>query len=179
MRGLRHLVFGSLFPLHYEPSDYGRIGHKVEGQDKVLGALGRAAASLCHDLGGYLPRSFATPGLPPQTPPADVIGHLSGKPDVAALPITADRVKLPARPEFDPVPYMDRTTKEFYLEPLSHARVPEPGVDKLPFVKILADPTQKLQLLRALAKSGRLEPLTSVPDERMGWGAGLFLRGQK
>ncbi|CAE7286931.1 unnamed protein product [Symbiodinium microadriaticum] len=58
VRGLRHLVFGSFFPLHYEPSDYGRIGHKVEGQDKVLGALSCAAASVCHDLGGYLPRSL-------------------------------------------------------------------------------------------------------------------------
>ena len=126
------------------------------------------------DLGGYLPRSLVTPGLSTQTPPADVVGHLPGKPDVAALPITADRVKLPARPEFDPVPYMDRTTKEFYLEPLSHARVPEPGVDKPPFVKILADSTEKLQLLRALARSGRLQPLSSVPPERVAWGAGLF-----
>ncbi|CAE7216755.1 unnamed protein product [Symbiodinium sp. CCMP2456] len=175
VRGLRHLVFGSFFPLHYEPSDYGRIGHKVEGQDKVLQALGRAAASVCNSLGGYLPRSFTSvPGPFSPAPPADVVGLLPGKPDVAALPITAARVKLPARPEFDPVPYMDSTTKEFFLEPLRHARIPEPGVDKPPFVKILADSTQKLQLLQNLARSGRLEPLTSVPPERLDWGAGLF-----
>ncbi|CAE7636023.1 unnamed protein product [Symbiodinium sp. CCMP2456] len=159
VRGLRHLVFGSFFPLRYEPSDYGRIGHKVEGQDKVLQALGRAAASVCHSLGGYLPRSVVSaPGPFSPTPPADVVGLLPGKPDVAALPITAARVKLP----------------EFFLEPLRHARIPQPGVDKPPFVKILADSTQKLQLLQNLARSGRLEPLTSVPPERLDWGAGLF-----
>ena len=125
---------------------------------------------LCVPRPGWLPASLP----PPHTPPADVVGLLPGKPDVAALPITADRVKLPARPEFDPVPYMDRATKEFYLEPLSHARTPELGVDKQPFVKILANPAQKLQLLQALPKSGRLEPLPSVPPERIGWGAGLF-----
>lgn len=41
-------------------------------------------------------------------------------------------------------------------------------------MNILADPQQKLLLLRALARSGRLEPLSCVPQERADWPAGLF-----
>ncbi|CAE7334124.1 unnamed protein product [Symbiodinium microadriaticum] len=174
VNGLQHLVFGSFFPLRFEPADYGRIGHKVEGQDRTLTALGRAAASLCRGFAGYMPKADA-PTSPHQGPvPVEAVGSLPGRPDVAALPIVADRVKLPAKPCFRPQPYMDSTTKEFYDHPLRFARRPEPGVDQPPFVKILADRTQTLLLLRSLAQSGRLQRLDTVPAERLGWGAGAF-----
>ena len=174
VNGLQHLVFGSFFPLRFEPADYGRIGHKVEGQDRTLAALGRAAASLCRGFAGYMPKADA-PTSPHQGPvPVEAVGSLPGRPDVAALPIVADRVKLPAKPCFRPQPYMDSTTKEFYDHPLRFARRPEPGVDQPPFVKILADRTQTLLLLRSLAQSGRLQRLDTVPAERLGWGAGAF-----
>ena len=176
VRNIEHLVFGSFFPLTFEPEDYGRIGHKVEGQAKTLQALGRAAAAVCQGFSGYLPRSFTgEPACGTEGPsPATDVGTLPGRPDVAAIPIVADRVKLPSSPAFDPVPFMDRTTREFYRFPLHHARTPDPLSESPPFVKILADSKQKLLLLRNLARSGRLLPLKSVPASRMEWGAGLF-----
>ncbi|CAE7865877.1 unnamed protein product, partial [Symbiodinium sp. KB8] len=134
--------------------DYGRIGHKVEGQAKTLSALGAPS-----ELGPS---------------PVQVVGTLPGKPDIAAMPIVADRVKLPATPSFEASPFMDRATSDFFENPLHHARVPDPAAEKPPFVKILADSRQKLLLLQALARSGRLEPLSAVPAERADWGAGLF-----
>ena len=51
VRSLERIVFGSFFPLTFEPEDYGRIGHKVEGQANTLRALGpcscRFVAELC------------------------------------------------------------------------------------------------------------------------------------
>ena len=176
VRNIEHLVFGSFFPLTFEPEDYGRIGHKVEGQAKTLQALGRAAAAVCQGFSGYLPRSFTCEpvGGTEGPSPATDVGTLPGRPDVAAIPIVADRVKLPSSPAFDPVPFMDRTTREFYQFPLHHARTPDPLSESPPFVKILADSKQKLLLLRNLARSGRLLPLKSVPASRLEWGAGLF-----
>ena len=105
VRNLEHLVFGSFFPLTFEPQDYGRIGHKVEGQAKILEALGRAAAAVCRDFSGYLPKTFSAE--PPSSPegPGQVVGLLPGRPDVAAIPIVADRVKLPSSPSSDPAPF--------------------------------------------------------------------------
>ena len=177
VKNLQHLVFGSFFPLTFEPQDYGRIGHKVEGQAKILSALGRAAASVCRGFSaGYLPRSVSVESAPSSLgpAPAQIVGTLPGKPDIAAMPIVADRVKLPACPTFVASPYMDRTTADFFENPLHHARVPDPAAERPPFVKILADSRQKLLLLQALARSGRLEPLSFVPREREDWGAGLF-----
>ena len=170
-------MFGSFFPLTFEPQDYGRIGHKVEDQAKTLSALGRAAASVCRGLAsGYMPRSVCVAGVTSELGPSpvQVVGTLPGKPDIAAMPIVADRVKLPATPAFVASPFMDRTTAEFFENPLHHARVPDPFAEQPHFVKILADSRQKLLLLQALARSGRLEPLKAVPQERAAWGAGLF-----
>ena len=179
VKNIEHLVFGSFFLLTFEPQDYGRIGHKVEGQAKTLSALGRAAASVCRSFAtGYVPRSVCVcvAGAPSELGPSpvQVVGTLPGKPDIAAMPIVADRVKLPATPSFEASPFMDRATSDFFENPLHHARVPDPAAEKPPFVKILADSRQKLLLLQALARSGRLEPLSAVPAERADWGAGLF-----
>ena len=177
VKNIEHLVFGSFFPLTFEPQDYGRIGHKVEGQAKTLSALGRAAASVCRGFAsGYMPRSVCVASVPSELGPSPVqiVGTLPGKPDIAAMPIVADRVKLPANPAFNASPFMDRTTADFFENPLHHARAPDPHSEQPPFVKILADARQKLLLLQALARSGRLEPLKAVPQERAAWGAGLF-----
>ena len=174
VQGLKHLVFGSFFPLQFEAADYGRVGHKVEGQSKVLETLGRAAASLCRSFAGYQPPAPLACSFAGASPVAEEVGLLPGKPDVAALPIVADRVKLPARPGFDPRPYMNCTTKNFYEKPLKSARAPEPGVDQPPFVKLLGQRREVLKLLRGLAETGRLQILTDVPADRKGWGAGLF-----
>ncbi|CAE7600178.1 unnamed protein product, partial [Symbiodinium necroappetens] len=174
-RNLQHLVFGSFFPLKFQPEDYGRIGHKVEGQAQTLEALGRAAASVCRSFDGYLPRSVTVAGPSTLGPsPVESIGTLPGKPDIAAMPITADRVKLPASPAFCASPFMDSDTAEFFNRPLEFARSPDPASERPPFVKILANKREKLLLLRALARSGRLVPLDQVPPERAAWGAGLF-----
>ena len=111
VRNLEHLVYGSFFPLTFQPEDYGRIGHS---HAKTLEALSRAAASVCRSFAGYLPRSatVAAPGPPPVLK----VGTLAGKPDIAAMPIVADRVKLPASPAFSPAPYMDRTTAELLTD---------------------------------------------------------------
>ena len=176
VRSLERIVFGSFFPLTFEPEDYGRIGHKVEGQANTLRALGRAAAALSQSFAGYAPRSFSFGVTTAQQGPfpVEVAGTLPGKADVAAMPIVADRVKLPATPAFEPSPFMDRTTSEFFNYPLHQARVPDPVSERPLFVKILADSKQKLLLLQALARSGRLEPLASVPAPRSEWGAGFF-----
>ena len=175
VHNLQHLVFGSFFPLTFQPEDYGRIGHKVEGQAQTLEALGRAAASVCRSFDGYLPRSVTVAGPSTSGPsPVECVGTLPGKPDIAAMPITADRVKLPASPAFCAAPFMDFDTAEFFNRPLEFARNPDPASERPPFVKILANKRQKLLLLRALARSGRLVPLDRVPPERAAWGAGLF-----
>ena len=104
VRGLEHLVFGSVFPFTFEASDYGRIGQKLEDQSKTIDALARAAASLCTSFSGYSPfRPSSGPStLDSSSPPVAISGELQGKPPIAAMPITADRVKLPAEPAFHP-----------------------------------------------------------------------------
>ena len=169
VKNIEHLVFGSFFPLTFEPQDYGRIGHKVEGKAKTLSALGRAAASVCRGFAsGYMPRSVCVASVPSELGPSavQIVGTMPGKPDIAAMHIVANRVKLPVTPAF--------TTADFFENPLHHARAPDPDAEQPPFVKILADSRQKLLLLQALARSGRLEPLKAVPQERAAWGAGLF-----
>ena len=69
---------------------------------------------------------------------------------------------------------MDKATRVFYDLPLDVARAPEVGVDKPPFVKILARPVERMRLLKALSDSGRLAPLPAVPLSIADWGAGLF-----
>ncbi|CAE7384983.1 unnamed protein product [Symbiodinium sp. KB8] len=175
VQNLQHLVFGSVFSFTFQPEDYGRIGHKIEGQAQTLEALGRAAASVCRSFDGYLPRSVTVAGPSTSGPsPVECVGTLPGKPDIAAMPITADRVKLPASPAFCAAPFMDFDTAEFFNRPLEFARNPDPASERPPFVKILANKQEKLLLLRALARSGRLVPLDRVPPERAAWGAGLF-----
>ena len=97
---------------------------------------------------------------------------LPGKPPIAAKPIIAERVKLPAKPAFHPQRFMDQRTALYYNKPLQFACQPDPGFD--PFVKILAAPAEKIRLLRNLAASGRLDPLKCIAPAREDWGAGFF-----
>eukprot|EP00439_Symbiodinium_sp_Y106_P000056 s9058_g1.t1 len=83
VQGLKHLVFGSFFPLQFEAADYGRVGHKVEGQSKVLETLGRAAASLCRSFAGYQPPAPLACSFAGASPVAEEVGLLPGKPDVS------------------------------------------------------------------------------------------------
>ena len=129
--GLQHLVFGSFFLCALSPLTTGGLATRLRGRI----VRSRRSPGTC--------QKADAPTSPHQGPvPVEAVGSLPGKPDVAALPIVADRVKLLAKPCFRPQPYMDSTTKEFYDYPLRFARRPEPGVDQPPFVKILADRTQ-------------------------------------
>ena len=172
VKNIEHLVFGSFFPLTFEPQDYGRIGHKVEGQAKTLSALSRAAASFCRGFAaGYLPRSVVVEGAPSV-----------GRPRPRSwAPCLENRTLLlcPSWPtafsyQHAP-PLRPRLSWIARLRTSLKIRCTTPGsLTRPPFVKILADSRQKLLLLQALARSGRLEPLDSVPLEREDWGAGLF-----
>ena len=176
VRSLEHLLFGTFFPLTYDAADCGRVGAKLEDQSRTLEALARAAASICSSFAGYLPPSHSDLHGNPEseTDCVSSCGVLPGKPPIAAKSIVAARVKLPAKLAFHLQPFMDKATRVFYDRPLDVARASEVGVDKLPFVKILARPVERMPLLKALSDSGRLAPLLAVPLSRVDWGAGLF-----
>ena len=96
VRALEHTVFGSSFPLTFEPADYPPEEQKVEGQACTLEFLWRAAEGLQTAFGGYFPRPSSVVPSDPDLPPDSftIVGQLTSKPDIAAMPIVADRIKL-------------------------------------------------------------------------------------
>ena len=133
VRDLWHLVFGSSFPLSFCAQDYGRIAQKVEGQARVLESLNRAAATVCSDFSGYVPASLSSDASSSaDLSEFELLGELPGKDVVAALPVVADRVKLPAAPAFSPQSFMDSPTANVYDRVLDFARAPTPKSTGLP-----------------------------------------------
>ena len=111
VRNLEHMVFGSSFSLSFSASDYGRIAQKVEGQARVLETVGRAAEAVCSSFAGYIPRPRSDPApASSESFEFQLLGELPGKDSVAALPVVANSVKLPAAPAFAPQPFMDSHT---------------------------------------------------------------------
>ena len=117
----------------------------------MLESLSRAAATVCSGLSGYVPASLSSDASSSaDRSEFELLGELPGKDVVAALPIVADRVKLPAAPAFSPQSFMDSHTANMHDRPLDFARAPDPEVDRPPSVKILASPAERIKLLACL-----------------------------
>ena len=166
VRSLHRIAYGSHFPLKYSSADYGRVAQKVESQARALQCLGKAAESLCTAFGGYFPRPSTHPAFEPGPlyGSFDTVGVLDSKPETPAMPIVAERIKMPRPPAFRPQSFMDSSTRSVYDAPLSYARVPEPGCEEPARVNILATERERVKLLKALAQ---LEPLPWVPPHRL------------
>ena len=172
------------------PADLGRTASKLEDQDAILGALHRTLLSAEQGL----PRYMAPHGAPAGRPAKDVAppdasslegskrphdrpfgwiaGKLRGKKTIAAKQIVASRVSLPPPPAFDPRPFFDEPTAFAYEHPLRRVlakpREPPPARST-----VMASRANKLELFRAMARSGRLGILDR-DEVRPGITSGLF-----
>ena len=165
--------------------DMGRTAVKVEDQHRVLAALARASSSFeehhsyttVKPSRAFLSNTLAAGGMQPSSPLAPSFGTLAGflpaRFPCTAKPIQASRLSFPPPPAFDPRGYLDAATAERFERPLKFSAHAASEINPPQRVKILATHSEKLQLFKDLAASGRLLPFKASPD-RIPYAAGLF-----
>lgn len=174
VRMLMHLSFDGNSPQFVDAATMGRAAAKVEGYEDTLSAVARAVSALQVFDGRY----GALPKVSRRSAGGDVepvrsgtcVGEVSHMPEHGAKPLKASRLQFPGKPEFDPRPYFDRSTKKLYEFPLDLGK-PLHEVGKPPPVQVRASPQGKLQLFKKLADSGLLQPVpegTYLEDYRNG-----------
>ena len=135
------------------PADMGRSAAKVESCEEILRALEVRAASV----------ASTTDRRPTGAAQAEFLASESYKtlgiePCVLAQPITADRLRFLGRPEFDPMPFLDKGSREVYQHPLRFAR-------ELP-------PRSKCRELRCAAQGARHSSFCTSWTPAAGWHCG-------
>ena len=132
------------------PADMGRSAAKVESCEEILRALEVRAASV----------ASTTDRRPTGAAQAEFLasesyGTLGIEPCVLAQPIKADRLRFLGRPEFDPMPFLDKGSREVYQHPLRFARELPPE-EQVPRTQVRCSRSEALKLLHVLDASGRL-----------------------
>ena len=132
------------------PADMGRSAAKVESCEEILRALEVRAASV----------ASTTDRRPTGAGQAEFLasesyGTLGIEPCVLAQPIQADRLRFLGRPEFDPMPFLDKGSREVYQHPLRFARELPPE-EQVPRTQVRCSRSEALKLLHVLDASGRL-----------------------
>ena len=173
---LEFLAVDRNFPEFVEAGDMGRSAGKVEDFQECVDALARAAGVLHAQHGGY---SFAKPSKPSSLDDnvllraGRVQGRVDKDPVATAKPLVASRLIFPPPPEFDPRPFFDEATLDRYEYPVSHGLEPSQASGPPPRVQVRASRTEKLELYKKLAQSGRLGPVPSG-SFHPGYTSGLF-----
>ena len=162
VRMLMELVVDKNTPEFIEAGDMGRSAAKNEDHEAVLASLCRAA-SMGHVFdysgGDSAPRPDFSHGDSLRC--GEVVGRASRADVTKAKPLVADRITVPEKPRFDPLPHFDRRTAVRYLFPFTRGKHPD-EVDELPpKVQIRAAGPERIKLLRKLAKAGMLLPVDS------------------
>ncbi|CAE7837456.1 DNAJ1, partial [Symbiodinium sp. CCMP2592] len=159
VKRLEAAMFGTSFPFHFSAADLGRHAAKVEAQNDILAALGRAADSICRASGYFGPPSALGVSTEAES---QVFPQKRTIPPRAKLKVRQEsRHEKPSPGEWSAsFPLLCRSPPgPSYVAPLSFARDPQEAPPP-PAVKVLGRKEEKLKLYRALAQSGRLLPAT-------------------
>ena len=180
VRMLEHLVVDRNTPEFILAGDMGRTASKVEDLEEHLAALSRAFNEL-HDFdGGYFVEKLTRPETLSEDERfrcGSIVGRTTKEATIAAKPLISERLRFPAEPSFNPLPFFDESTSLRYQQPRSAGREPGEVDHAPPPVHIRADRKNKLEVLRMLADSGRLKPIE--PDSYYpGYTSGMFAVGK-
>ena len=158
---MRHLAWDGNTPETIDAESMGRGASKIESFEDAIAALHRALAHTDSEQSRYFglnvtkPESvFDSSSLACGT----IVGSVAKVNISPAKDIQAERVELPPPPGFNPVPLLDSDTRAVYERPIQTGRIL--GLDDHPpVVHIRATAENKLELLRKLRMTGRLQPL--------------------
>ena len=158
-----------------------RTAAKTEASSDVIDALHRAWMSACSSSpacgsgygDGASVEMFGE--MEGYRPFGDFVGEHAGSSFEVAKPIQADRIHFEGRPEFDPTPFFDDTTKRAYERPLDGAHQVDPA--EVPRVSVHASREQRNLLFQKMADTGRLVPVPAS-EVRPGLLSGLFCVGK-
>ena len=177
VRLLEHLAEDGNSLTRVDAADMGRVASKTEGSAYELRALHRAAAVLTGGGKNYVAQGFC-PSSRIQTESDESFNfgsvgeEIEGANMISAKPIVAERLTFVGSPNFDPSRLFDTDTLKIYEDPLAYAKHPD-VCEEPPKVKILANPEERLKLLKKLAASGRLQIFTG-DEVNPRYAAGLF-----
>ena len=157
---LMELVVDKNTPEFIEAGDMGRSAAKNEDHEAVLASLCRAA-SMGHvfDYGGNDGVTHPDFSHGDLLRCGEIVGRASRADVAKAKPLVADRITVPEKPRFDPLPHFDRRTAVRYCFPLTRGRRPEEVDEQPPNVQIRAAGGERIKLLRKLATAGMLLPV--------------------
>ena len=172
---LRHLAWDGNTPEAVDAEFMGRGAAKMESFEDAIEALHRALAHVDSEQSRYFglnvtkPESvFDSSSLTCGT----IVASVSKVNVSPAKDIQADRVEFPPPPGFNPVPLLDPDTRAVYERPIQTGRASQFDLSP-PVVHIRATRENKLELLRKLRRTGRLQPLHK-DSVRMAHLSGLF-----
>ena len=171
---LSYLCVDGCTPLSVDAAFMGRAASKIEGLEKSIGALARAAAFLKEGEKSYF-ASGVNGSRDGKV--SNRIGQYEGTLDVAqevtAKPLIAERLVFPGPPKFDPAPFFDEFTRALYQKPLEHCDDFLAYDGEVPKVKVYASAENRVLVYQKLAESGRLQPVL-VQHKRGPFTSGLF-----
>ena len=87
--------------------------------------------------------------------------------------VEASRLQFRGRPEFDPKPYLDSTTRAIYENPFKHSVSPEQFEGEVPHVKVHCSRSERIKLYELLDSSGRIQ-LFRPEQVRSKYTSGVF-----
>ena len=180
VRMLEHLVVDRNTPEFILAGDMGRTASKVEDLEEHLAVLSRAFNEL-HDFdAGYFSGRLTKP-----QPEAGndkfrcgtFVGRTTKDAIIAAKPLVSERLRFPADPSFNPLPFFDASTSLRYQQPRSAGKLPQEVGVVPPAVNIRPDRKNKMEVFRMLADSGRLRPI-EAGSYHTGYTSGMFAVGK-
>ena len=159
VRMLLELAMDGNTPEFIEAADMGRSAAKNQDHEAMLDCL-RRAASMGHVF-GYGGGNVSHPDFFDDEwfRCGSLVGRSTRGDNAKAKSLVADRITVPDRPRFDPLPHFDRTTTARYLYPLSQGRRPDEVMEPVPNVQIRASADERLRLFKKLASAGMLQPV--------------------
>ena len=139
------------------PEDMGRVAAKQERQESVLRELGNFATPIVQGLKKYQRVSAGVKSVKPVALQSRKVGQLKKGDISGAQGILASRIKMEGLPSFDPVPFLDESSKSLFVDPWRCEIDPSSFVDPPPRVRVHASMGEKVALLKKLEATGRLE----------------------
>lgn len=173
VRMLLELAMDGNTPEFIEAADMGRSAAKNQDHEAMLDCLCRAA-SMGHVF-GYGGGNVSRPDFFEDEwfRCGSLVGRSTRGDNAKAKSLVADRITVPDRPRFDPLPHFDRRTTARYLYPLSQGRRPDDVMEPVPNVQIRASADERLRLFKKLAVAGMLQPVAK-DSFHLGFENGMF-----
>ena len=173
VRMLLELAMDGNAPEFIEAADMGRSAAKNQDHEAMLDCLCRAA-SMGHVF-GYGGGNVSRPDFFEDEwfRCGSLVGRSTRGDNAKAKSLVADRITVPDRPRFDPLPHFDRRTTARYLYPLSQGRRPDDVMEPVPNVQIRASADERLRLFKKLAVAGMLQPVAK-DSFHLGFENGMF-----